>query len=158
VTKEDTLSELEIVNALAAIASIGSFLFVVYGLVAQREWKQVAAVTVFALLLGSTVYLSTELFRERQIEYEAARMVKTLPSSTSIIFSDSGSNCSLVAGVVGLMDKYHLESNILRSRSKVCEKELTGNVPSDSTYKDQTKEVALLAAGLVRLWAKEPER
>jgi hypothetical protein len=152
------MSELDWINVGAAAASVGSFVYIIYEFFLKKEWKQIAVVSAFALLLAGTVYLSTELFRERQIEYEAARIAKTIPSSTSIIWSDSGSNCSLVAGVVGLMGKYHLESNILLSRSKVCEKELTGNALSDATYRDQTKEVALLAAGLVRLWAKEPER
>jgi hypothetical protein len=152
------MSELEWINVGAGAASVGSFAYIIYEFFLKKEWKQIALLSVFALLLAGTVYLSTELSRERQIETEATAIVAGLPSAEGVIWNLPGSNCSFVARVLALMDKYKLENSILRSRAKVCERELTGDRASDATYNEQTKDVALLAVGLVRLWAGLPAR
>jgi hypothetical protein len=150
------MSELDWINVGAAAASIGSFVYIIYEFALKKEWKQIAVLSVFALLLASTVYLSTELFRERQIEREAAAIAALLPNAEGIIWNLPGGNCAFVARAVALMDKYKLENNILRSRAKICEP--TGSQVSDPAYKDQTQDVALLAAGIIRLWAGLPPR
>ena len=150
------METLDVVNTTAAVASVGSFLYLVYDLGKERKWKIVGVVSVFALLLAFTVYLSTQLAWEHKFENEAAALAKALPDTRDVLWGLPGTHCSIVSSALNLMAKHKVENSILQSRAKICEERLPAKDGSGrEEYEREVREVALLSANAVRLWAKQ---